>query len=127
MTKPSRIWAHAQGLFIDNGTGTDSFEFTTWVELRDGSGTTLANSVATADSDVDRANRRMPLSVDSLLLTGGMPGGDIAGTQALVAAPGTYVLTWLARDAGGTTCTGGWNFGFNQTSSLGHILLGTSP
>jgi hypothetical protein len=128
VARPSRIWAHAQGLLIDNGTVNDPYEFETWIELRDAGGATLANTVASGDTDKDRTNRNMLLSPDGALLTGGMPGGDVAGTRAYVAAPGTYQLTLLFQDGQGSTCPAtGPDFGFNQQSSLGYILLGTSP
>jgi len=128
VTRPSRIWAQSHATLVDNGTANDAYEFSMWVELRDAAGTTLANTVAAVTADKDRTSRNMPLSVDGTLLAGGMPGGDLAGTRAYVAAPGSYVLTLVTRAGAGTTCpAGGEDFGYNQQSSLGHILLGTSP
>lgn len=119
----SRIWVYGQGAFRQGGSPKD--EFGLRVRLRSAANTTpLASSVEAWDAKTGAgdADTVLPLSTGGILLTGdAQPTGP-----AYVAAPGSYVLELVAIAQSGAPCTTNFpDFGYNQGSAMGYVLLGT--
>jgi hypothetical protein len=125
VTESARIWIHGHGALRDDQSAAT--EFGLWLRLRDGGNTTtLAVSAAawdanTAGGDTDQV---FALATGGLLLAGSDPEAPGA---AFVAAPGNYILQLVALAGGGGPCAGDLpDFGYNQGSGMGYVLLGAA-
>jgi hypothetical protein len=119
VAEPSRIWIHGHGVVSDNASDPDDYGL--WLRLRD-AGNTSTLAVSTRAWDTATATRQtVALSTGGLMLA--TDDAD-AAAPAFVAPPGTYVLQ-LAVNAEGA-CGGGPfpDFGFNQGSAMGYVLVG---
>jgi len=118
--QPARIWVHGQGTVRDDGATPT--EYGVYVRLRDGADTaTLAQS--TPGWDFGAGDVTMSLTSGGLLLTGSI--GSLGA--AFVAPPGSYRLQLVVRSDGGPCAAPKPDFGFNQGSGFGYVLLGTTP
>jgi hypothetical protein len=123
----SRIWTFAQGTFVPETN--DLNDVGLYVRLRDAANT---STFATSAPAWERANvpgpgdERLPLAAGGLLLAGA--NTDDTARPVLTVSPGTYRLELVAILAPGDPCGVGTarpNFGINQGSAFGYVLLGT--
>jgi hypothetical protein len=115
----SRIWTEGHGAFNNDNSGT-SVEAGLWLRLRDAADTTtLAESVTDWDGGMSGVDVE-PLGTGGLLLEGTNPDG----LAPFTAPPGDYILQLMVRTNNNETCaTSKPDFGFNQGSAMGFMLL----
>lgn len=118
---PSRIWTHAHGVYNNDNSGT-SVEAGLWLRLRDSADTTtLAESVAEWDGGMSGVDVE-PLETGGLMLA-----GDDPNSLAPFTAPaGDYILQLIMHANNGVCTTDKPDFGFNQGSAMGFMLVAAS-
>lgn len=123
VTRPSRVLAFANGAVRDDGSAAEDYEMR--MRLLDfGEADVIASSSSARDSDTQPAVRDevMPLSVTSMLFAG--PGG-VTTAAPVVLQPGQYRLQLIVSATGAICGAALPDFGVNQGSGMGYVLLGT--
>ncbi len=120
VTEPSRIWVHGHGALRDDASAAT--EYGLWLQLRN-AGDTATLAVSTRAWDVPGGDEVLALSPGGLMLPGDDPDSP---APAFVAPAGTYILQLaVLAGGGGYACAGNFpDFGFNQGSAMGYVLLG---